>query len=273
MSEFSPSDPSANPTTDATVVRDLAFQADEPTLLAAGEVYAFPTNPHQIDAEFLLDNPRRKRGATTLHDQDSFAKFVTIHKDDSTLVFADKDYFRLEAVFNAAVVTPGWADHRAVFALRHTEAWKRWAANDGKLLDQESFAEHIEDSVEDIFDPAGAFMLEIAQTFHAKTGVNFKQAIVLASGQRQFVYEETTTAKAGQTGDVTVPDMLTLGMAPFEGGQPCKVMARLRFRMREGGLAIGYKLVRPKDVLDAAFVDICEWVATDTGKNVLKGKP
>jgi uncharacterized protein YfdQ (DUF2303 family) len=140
-------------------------------------------------------------------------------------------------------------------------------------MGQEDFAEHVEDGLDEIVDPDGAYMLELAQTFHAHTNVEFGQAVVLASGERQFTYVENTSAQAGKRGELTIPKELKLGIAPFEGTQPYKVIARLRYRLQGGTLKLGYKLVRPLDVQRAAFNDTVAWIEEDTSHSILRGIP
>lgn len=132
----------------------------------------------------------------------------------------------------------------------------------GKMMPQGAFAEHIEDGLDEIADDGAAMMLELAQTFHANTGVAFKSSTILASGQRQIQYEETTTAKAGQKGDITIPQEFVIGLAPFEGSDAYRVRARFRFAVRDGSLSIGYKLARPHDTLKPrGFFELVESVS------------
>ena len=256
--------------TEAAVIRDLAQQAVDPAALDAHQIYSLVVpegSAHEIvDLERFLVAPRRKKGTRYLHDQDSFFAAVTAHRDPRTEVYADKDTWSLTAVLNDhAPAEPGWGDHRAVFSLRQSREWKRWAGKNGQLMSQEEFAQHIEDGLEEIVDPPAADMLELAQTFHAKTGVTFQSSHMLSSGQRQFSYVEDTQASAGGRGELVVPTTFTLAVSPFEGvtgadGKPVgyKVLARFRFRLGEGHLKLGYRLVRPEDVIEDAFKGVVD---------------
>jgi len=149
----------------------------------------------------------------------------------------------------------GWGDHRAELALQPTPEWTHWMTLDGKLVTQEQFAEHIEAGLQEIEQPDGATMLEMAQSFRLTNNASFRTAKRLVSGEQQFLYDETVEASAGRGGEITVPSAFILLVAPFVGEQDRQVVAKLRYRMSGGSFAIGYKLERPdkvvRDALDA----------------------
>ena len=231
-----------------------------------------------LDLEAFLDFPERVRGTTRLHDADSFVRLVSEHEGTPTHVYASLEDVELVAVFNDACgvkdhETSGWGDHRAVVHLRHTPEWEHWIGHNGKLMTQAAFAEHIEDGLLEIVEPSAAEMLELAQTFHAHTGVQFKSSQILDSGERQFVYEETQTTRAGRDGKITVPKEFVLAIKPFEGSDLYKVRARLRHRANEGSLSLGYRLDRPHDVIRTAFDDTVSKIDEAIASDVLRGTP
>lgn len=248
---------------DAQAVIDVATAAAEPQELEAGKRYSVVV-PHggrlaEIDTEAQLDRPRRRTGVTTHFTGESLAGYISDYREPGTTLWADIERSSMVAVLNDHVRLTdlgGWADHRAVFTARKTVEWQRWTAADNKLGDQVAFAEHIELGLAEIRDPNAATMLELAQHFEAKKDVNFRSANILDNGQRQLVYEETIQATAGRKGDITIPKEFKLGLIPFEGCEPYPVTARLRYRIREGHLQIGYILDHPEEVLRRAFDDV-----------------
>jgi uncharacterized protein YfdQ (DUF2303 family) len=139
---------------------------------------------------------------------------------------------------------------------------------------QVAFAEFIEDHLADIYDPSGAEMLELAQTFEATTGVEFKSSQLLDSGQRQLRYEETIDARSSN-GTLTVPKQVTLGLQPYEGSNSYRVTARFRFRIGGGNLQLSLILDDPRKVLETAFDEILADVTAGLTENipVLAGTP
>lgn len=261
---------------DAQAIIDHARLSVEPVQIDPEKTYAVAMSHGVVvlDTLSLRDRPTRKAGTATLADATSFIEYVKKHElATETEIFADLEKASVAAVINShASDEAGWGDHRATLVLAYTPAWQAWTKSDRKMLGQVEFAEHIEDRVVDIVRPSGAEMLELAQTFQAKTKVSFESSKRLASGEQQLQYVEESTASAGRKGDITIPDTFDLGLAPYVGGAPFKVTARLRYRMTEGTLRLGYFLDRPEDVLRAAFEAVVESIAQGVSSPVFIGR-
>lgn len=265
-------------TDNAQTIVDTALRAAPPVVLEPGKVHAFHT-PSGVQ-KFDLTGPEhtgippRKSGTTTVRDARSWTAYFAKHSSDASEVYADAERLTVTAVLNAhGADEASWGDHRLVLALRTTDAWKQWLHMDGELMDQEAFAEFLEDHLPELLDPSSADMLEIAQSLQAATKVDFQSGVRLASGQRQFQYVETTTTKAGQKGQLTVPEQFTIGLVPFEGSEGYRLTARLRYRITDRGLRMGYKLERPADVLRTAFADVVNVIDGDIEQPVMNGTP
>ncbi len=222
--------------------------------------------------------PRRKTGTIMVGDVASFATYHGKHADDDTEIWADLDNGTITAVLNAHqgnADAPRWEDHRLVLKLTPTEPWKRWTSNDRRLLPQLAFAEFLEDNLPDIAsDPVpAARMLEIATTFQAKTRVNYSSGTVLASGAISLKYEETTDASGGAKGDMVVPKVFALGLAPFDDVEPYRIEARLRHRIESSALKLCYILDRPEDVVRDAVKTVVAKVEEQLGVTVMRGGP
>lgn len=266
---------------DAQAIIDVATQAAIPTVLDEGRFHAFAVPAggavEIIDLEAYLDEyrdrPRRKKGSYTAHDADGFVRYLGKHGLPETEVWADVTAARVVAVINAHDTTEaaGYGDHRLTYAVLPTDAWRAWVANDGKLLAQSDFAEHIEDRSGDIVRPTAAEMLELAQTFQATIGVRFESSKLLSSGERQLEYRETVDAKAGRAGAFDIPKDFELGLIPFEGADRYKVTARFRYRITDGALRIGYRLERPSDVQREAFLGVVSAISAGIDAQVFRG--
>lgn len=233
----------------------------------------------EIERDKFADRPRRKQGTYRVQDSTSFIAYMAKHALPESEVWADATRFQVVAVVNAHMGQTGdgvedyagWADHRVSYAVQYTEAWKAWAALDGKLLGQSEFAEHIEDRAIDVQRPNAAEMLELAQHFEATTGGVFESSKILSSGERQFTYKETIDAKAGRTGQLEIPKDFELALIPFEGAPAYKVTARLRYRIDNGHLRIGYRLERPNDICRQAFLDVVEEIENGIEAPLFRG--
>lgn len=265
-------------TTEAQSVIDIALDAAEPSHLDADGKYAVvvPDGASlqliDVDKEPTEATPRRTKGTVHLHDTESLVSYI--NRFGATSLFADEPTRTITGIVNGPTESAqGWGDHRAVLKLRHTPEWQKWAEKSGRLGDQLVLAELIEDRIIDIIEPDGATMLELAQSFEASSSARFKSGQRLASGERQFVYEETVDARAGQKGDLKIPERFTLSLAPFVGESPVTLTARLRFRVNGGDLKIGFVIDRMADVIQEAFETAVEGIRSGltTGTPIYAG--
>lgn len=259
-------------------VIDIAQQAAKPEKLELGGYYTIttPRGVERIDltGDKYRDAPERKTGTATVRDADSFLGYFSKHSDGSTEVYADSERLTVTAVLDAnAANEPRFGGHRLHLALRETTAWKQWMRMDGQLTDQDTFAEFLEDHLPELLEPSAADMLEIAQSFQANSKVDFQSASRLASGQRQFKFVETVDAKAGQKGQLTVPETFVIGLVPFDGSEGYRLTARLRYRIGQKGLLLGYKLDRPDEVRTTAFADVVKAIGEQIDTAVMNGTP
>ncbi|GGW15830.1 hypothetical protein GCM10018980_51340 [Streptomyces capoamus] len=267
-----------NTTDNAQVIVDTALRSAPPAELQPGKVYAFhtPNGVHKVDltGDDYKDQPSRKTGTTTVRDAESFLAYWTKHHDDNSEVYADSERLTVTAVLDANTADSArWAGHRLHLALRETTAWRQWMHQDGQLMRQEEFAEFLEDHLPELLEPSSADMLEIAQSFQAAVKVDFQSASRLSSGQRQFQYVETQSTKAGQKGQLTVPETFVIGLIPFEGSEGYKLTARLRHRIGQNGLQLGYKLERPDEIRRTAFADVVKAIGEQIDTAVMNGTP
>lgn len=268
--------------TEAATVAAIAIASTEPDELEVDRLYTLVTpkggEHHVIDTYRLGDEyraqPRRATGAYTHGTVESFIRYVQRHHSaDATTVWIDQINARVRAVLNDhAEDLPGWGDHNASVALVKTPEWTHWLKNDGQYLDQEAFAEHLQDGITEIVDPAAATMLEVAQTIQGKTKADWKTATRLDNGEVAFTYQEEIEAKAGRSGHLEIPQRMVLTIVPFYGEQPAVIEARLRYRIHQGNLKIGYKLERPHEIVLAVMRGVADRLSEQFGA-VFAGAP
>lgn len=212
------------------------------------------------------DTPEFIHRSVVVRDVDSLIDYLARNTEGEDIVepeygfgagelelWADIDQRRITAILDG---NNGLREHTATLQLRLSREWTEWAAVDGKLLKQAEFAQFLEDHISTIGHPAGGILLDVAQTLQATTSTQFKQQAILANGQRQFRWEETVEARAGQSGELQIPNELVLVLRPFQGSDPVQITARFRFQIREGVLTLGVKLAEPDLALEAAFAQV-----------------
>jgi uncharacterized protein YfdQ (DUF2303 family) len=212
-----------------------------------------------ISTEKWAPAPRRPKGAYRPATLGAFKDLVNRHQDaDRTTIWVHPTSGRVVAVFNDNSLEqgPAWRDHRAVLQMAHTAEWLHWTRLDGQLLSQTAFAEHVEDGLTEIAEPPAADLLELAQSFHAHQTAAFRSAIRLQDGSVQMQYDEEIEAKAGRSGQLSVPSEFSLMVSPFLGETPRFLKARLRYRLSGGRLTLGYRLNRPVEFVQTILRDI-----------------
>lgn len=221
-----------------------------------------------------LERPKRKTGTYAVSETHSFIDYLAKHGRPETELWGNAKAGTVKAVINAhrGAENPspdaGWGDHTVTLNLPFSPDWTDWTKHDGSYMSQAAFAEFIEDHLPNFVSPTGADMLELAQTFQATTGVQFASSQRLKSGETQILYAEETTASAGKKGNLTVPDTFEIGMQVYDRGAAYKLTARLRYRITGGNLVLAYKLVRPTDVLNAAFDEVLEQIGSKAKREV-----
>ena len=79
-------------------------------------------------------------------------------------------------------------------------------------------------------------LVQVARTLSAKSDVDWKSGVRLQDGDIQLHYVETTVAKAGQKGDMDIPETIFVGLELWAGAPKVTVPARLRYRFDGGKL-------------------------------------
>ena len=266
-------------TTDATsaaaIIESLARQASEPKEVAEN-IFALVGEDGEVEFRDITDTldsrqagPRRKKGSYVVTTPESLIAYLGKHVESSTELWASDVDSTILAVVNAhGDDTAGWEDHTVTMRQRVHEDWTQWTKADGQMIAQVAFAEFVEDHLHNFADPVGADMLELAQSFRATTKVDFGSSQRVKSGETQLQYVEDTTASAGRKGQIAIPDEFALALQVYEGGRAYRVGARLRYRINDGKLLLGYRLIRARDVQRDAFGEAVEQVATETGLTV-----
>lgn len=226
--------------------------------------------------ERLLPAPTRHTGRATFNDAASFIRYVGEYSGAATarLYYQVTPSPAFVAVLNHRTAgSPSWGDHRAVYNAPLSPEWKTWTASDGKRMKQEEFALFIEQNLPDVIMPTAAEFLELAQNFQATKAVNFASGTRLGNGQNQLVYEETIQARAGERGQLEIPETFTLGIPVFEGDAAYSLIARLRYRIQDGKLVLWYDLDRPHKIIDDAVKQLRVAIEAETGLVGFNGTP
>jgi uncharacterized protein YfdQ (DUF2303 family) len=267
----------------AEVVRDLAYQTAEPTVITAGNHYVWMTRagdgaPEMIKLDLTDTPPARKTGTVRVADVASFAAYYAKHADSASEVFADLDKATITAVLDAhGDDYPRWQQHRLILSMQVTEPWTTWLEYDRKFMAQQAFAEFLEDNYADLAPGrpvSAADLLTAAQMFEATVKVDYGAGSRNRSGDVTIRRIETTEQNTGKKGYIEFPEEMDLAIRPYTDCDSDSVIAaRLRYRITPDGLKLGYFLNQPERVRREAVEAVTAKAAEAISVVIMQGQP
>lgn len=243
---------------------------------SGAKVHEFNTNAIEtIERKLTGKFPSRKTGTITVHDGASFADYFNRFKGDGSLVFADEIAKQFVGILDyhkpGTETAADWLDHRVVFSPIQTDQWKAWHGKNNQQFAQSDFALFIEDNLADVVEPAGMTLLEIAKTLEAKNTVEFSSGVRLNNGQVQLTYTEEIKGTAAQ-GTIQIPETFTLGLPVYLNGSAYKIVARLRYRIAQGGkLTFWFRMNAVERIVQDAFNDVAKAIQAQTQTLMIRG--
>lgn len=258
-------------------------------LLAAGAAVSQPrTDPQPHGRTFVvvpLDHhveylsespiPNHPKGLVKLRDAASFIRYYIDHATSDSRVFCTQDPARFLAVFDEFLADEelvsdqaNWREFRADFTVPASREWLLWNASNRKAMNQKEFAEFLQDNLPDITVPSGAELYEIALNFEAQQSGSFISSQRLQDGSHNMTFRADNSG-----GTVRLPEYIALQIPVFENEAPRDLRARLRYRAKDQALTLWYELERPHKVLEAAFLETRERIASETQTVPLMGTP
>lgn len=228
--------------------------------------------------------PARPAATVKLRDAASFIQYFKDHKVPRSRVYASLEPARFTAVFDDFRSPPeppeadlisgvtdqsDWRGFRAEFTVPPSREWLLWTAANRKHMSQLSFAEFLQDNLPDVARPDGAALLELALNFEAAQAGHFIAAQRLQDGSHNLAWKADNNA----SGSVRLPEAIVLNIPVFENEAPRELPARLRYRVKDGQVAIWFELVRPHKVMEAAFRDTWARIVQEAQAVVLLGSP
>lgn len=276
-------DLTGTPQTETGAIAELAQLAapiDEFEDLAL--LAAHPARLSTIDFEDRLPNPIRARGDATVDTTADLlallerfgppADFVNVYAESAN----GRELTRVQAVLNDhAGPGPDLAGH-GDWTISHeprlASAVAPWLKKaDGTSFGQREFAALIEDSIEIIAEPAASDLFDVVTNFAAHTSVKFSSVVNLGNGTQQITYGEDQETAAGATGNVDVPDRVTLVAPVYRGGESETIRLGLRYRADSGRLNISLRLLDPDELWTRANANYL--AAVGAGHSLIMGAP
>lgn len=219
--------------------------------------------------EHMLAAPSRRRMSAVFDRADSFVDYCRLNRTPTMRVFIREQGDGSGAVVFAIFDFPepgatSWLRDEATYRTAFSAEWKAWHGINKRWLGQVDFAEFLEQWASCVSNPDPATLLEVARTLQAKRDVNFRSGTNLENGDTQLLFEETTTAKAGQKGTLEIPSRINLFLPLFHAGKPVQATAAFRYRISDAGrLTYSIDLLRPDNVINDGITALATQIAAD----------
>lgn len=239
--------------------------------VAVTEKHGLQVNKLELPEDQVSTNPFRARGERTVADLDSFlGELERRPLDDAGTLWGNADRGVLTAVYNDHTTDDaGWRDDKLTLSLTKDPDWAAWHAMSGQPFSQNQFGDKIEELLHTVLDPDQATLLEVIDSIRASTSGEFESKIERANGGQQLVYKQEHNVSAGRTGQLEVPQTITLKLRPWEGHpETYEVEAYFRTRVKEGSLALSVKLKPTQQILRDAWYVVTTAAAGQAAKSV-----
>lgn len=238
------------------------------TISLNGSTLALVPAGYQLqELKHLRERPQRIDTTVKVTSATAFIDYWQRFQTPASMAFVDTDKAKIVGIldYHAADGIPAFREHRITYEIPKTPEWDKWAAANGKAMEQEEFAKFIEDMAPEIVEPTSAQMLEIASTLAIQKNASFSRAIRLDNGQVQFTYTEDLQGRAGAQGHLNIPEKIRLGVQLFRGEARDEIVARFRYRLHGGNVKMWVDMVRPHETRDRAVREIAARIAAVVG--------
>lgn len=217
------------------------------------------------------EHPHRITGTRTVADLPSFlAELDRRPLDTDSTLWGNADRGVITAIYNDHDGhTAGWRDDQLVLQLKPDADWVKWHQLSGKFMRQVEFGDVVEDLLHTVVSPDQADLLEIIDSVRASTKGEFENSIVRANGSQTVQYNTEVTTRAGRTGQLEVPQTVTLKLRPWEGHEVTyEVQAYFRLRIEGNALQLAIKLKPTRQIVRDAWFDVTSKVTETIDKPV-----
>ena len=222
--------------------------------------------------ERFLDRPPRIKQSVQLASPQAFAEYCLRYGEATTVVFVKERTFAAVLDYHGnqdgvlAESLPSWCTHRATYTPKHSHPWTKWAANNGKAMDQVAFALFLEARMNEITKPVAAKLLTAVLAFKESAEHTLQSAQDLSTGEVEYKF-----VKSNKTQSAAFPKEITIELPIFEYHPPIELDLMVRRRVGgDGSLSIWYQFKR--DVEDIVQDYFNTYAAAPIKKELAKKK-
>jgi uncharacterized protein YfdQ (DUF2303 family) len=221
--------------------------------------------------EHTFPSPMSRRANIMVTSVKSFIELVNRdYEEGHSVIFAllpSNDAGNITAIidFHGEDNSPSWCEYRIILKLSYTTEWLEWKKILNIATRQLDLAEFLEERYIDVHEAngvSGATILETALSLQAKRDVQFSADYRLQNGDTSLQFTETTSARAGQKGEIEIPKEFCLFIPIYEGFEAIPVRVLFRYRIKDGVLTF---ILKPVNV-ERLLINIREAIIAHIGE-------
>lgn len=253
---------------DLATLRRLTEEIAQTNYISGKPYLVIPQHLTVVDMEEHLPQPLAIKRNIVFHDPDSFFAYVNEFKTEKSRAFCMPDIGEVVVAIDATTKdSPSWEKHIAKLEVCHSPKWKRWANANETWTNQWGFSEFLEDNHEDIIEPAGAELFEMAKNLQVKKSINIVGGVTLQSGDKEIVYTEESEGKQMK---MVVPETITIVVPVFKGDANYRIQLKLRYRANEQGIQFKLSMRKVDEIIDDAVDELIKQTSEKIDMPVLK---
>nr|WP_246340055.1 DUF2303 family protein [Ancylobacter tetraedralis] len=236
--------------------------------------------------------PKASTGTAKVETLGSFIELTNRHKSEASAIFAATAWPnpKLTAVidYHGTDRAPDFLKHRVEYGFPLTDEFKAWVGKNGKPMEQQDFAEFLEEHAAELATPFDAErteyeplfkerfalpneLVELSRHLEVFVGAKVKQSTRLQSGERQIVFE--TEHMNGKGEPIDIPGIFMIQLPPFVDGDVVRIPARIRYRAGQGSVTWFYQLYRWEYWLRTRVQNDLLKAGKDTALPTFEGSP
>lgn len=240
--------------------------------------------------------PKRRKGTIETTRMESFKKIVQRFKGESSILFANcsvsSNSIRagVKAVFNYHPAdndsfNADNADHKASYSFPLSRDFKVWLEQNQTPMTQIDFALFLEERVNDMAAPTDADksqvsglkpkfadpleILELSRNLEIYSNEAFVSKNKLSSGETELKFTNQHVDGSGKP--ISIPDFFVIQIPVFDGGEPFRILSRLRYRKKDNCVVWFFDMYRIDTVLNDSFESTCETLSKELDLVLIHG--
>lgn len=250
--------------TEAETIATLAAESVAGTLIEStpAPMLLTPQTVKATSLEKWQPNPLRTQANTKLATQKDFVAYLQKHAKTAA-IFADRKALKFHAIMDYHGEQPEWLDHQATLVHERSQQLTTWVSKANQFMNQEAFAEFLDENLNDIQTPTPASVLDFVECLQCTRKETFRSAVKQTTGEMSFIWTKENQSQES----TSILEEFTLGIPVWHRGEAIAIGARLYHRISEvegkAKLTFKYRLEHLERIIDKLWDEQLEALRAD----------